>query len=222
MNAYDLHVREESRDTNSFTDLCTVAYNLGFSGIAVEMNNTHQVMPSDVNLSILRRTTLSPKNAARLRMIVEKQRKQVDLYAVHGRTKPISLAAAIVPSVDLLMLRDLNDFTAFDSQVARALAKHEKPVEVCLRGLMILSGAERSRLMRGMASAMSYLSHANCTLILTSGATTCYGIRSPRDLAALSYLANISEDLSLKGIFENPKALVEHLSKTRNSKARGQ
>jgi ribonuclease P/MRP protein subunit RPP1 len=218
MNAYDLHVQEESRDTNTFKELCTVARNLGYSGLAVEMNNAHYTIPSDIPLSILQRVTFSPKSATRLRMVAKKQRKQVDLFAVHGRTKPISLAAAIVPSVDLVMLRDLSDFSAFDSQVARALAKHEKPVEVCLRGLMIQSGADRSRLMRGMASAMSCLSHANCELILTSGATTCYGIRSPRDLAALSYLANVSEDLALKGIFANPKALVERLLKTQMSK----
>lgn len=218
MRAYDLHVQEKSQDMNTLKDLCTVAYNLGFSGLAVETRTALPIKPLDVQFSIFRRATLSPRSAARLRIIVEKRRKQVDLFAIHGRTKPISLAAAVVPSVDLVMLRDLSDFTAFDSQVARTLAKQEKPVEVCLRGLIILSGADRSRLMRAMASAMACLSRANCTLILASGATTRYGIRSPRDLAALGYLANIPEDMAIKGVYDNPNTLVECLSRTKDSK----
>ncbi|MFX1562906.1 MAG: RNase P subunit p30 family protein [Promethearchaeota archaeon] len=218
MRAYDLHIQEESRDIKALRKLCTIARDLGFSGIAVETRNTLPIQSLDTQLSIFRRYTLSPRSAARLRIIVEKRRKHFDLFAVHGKTKPISLAAAIVPNVDLVMLRELSDFAAFDSQVARTLAKENKPVEVCLRGLIILSGADRSRLMRVMASAMANLIRAKCTLILTSGATKRYGIRSPRDLAALSYLANIPEHIASAGVYENTNNLVEQLTRTQDSK----
>jgi RNase P/RNase MRP subunit p30 len=218
MRAYDLHVQEESQNMNKIKGLCSFANALGFSGLAIETSNSLPLGHLDEHFLMFRRITLSPKNAARLRFIVKKRRKLADIFAIHGRTKPISLAAAIIPAVDLVMLRDHGDFVTVDSQVARVLAKQEKPVEICLRGLLSLSGPNRSRLMRAMASAVSCLLRADCLFILTSGAKTRYGIRSPRDLAALSYFANIPEDAALKGIYDNPSALVERLLKTRDSK----
>jgi RNase P/RNase MRP subunit p30 len=111
----------------------------------------------------------------------------------------------------MLMLRDLSDFAAFDSQVGRALAKVNKPVEVCLGGLLQTSGSQRSRLMRSMAGATNAVVRTGCPLLLTSGASTSSGLRAPRDLAALAYLADIPEDLAELGVYDVPAALIEQL-----------
>lgn len=212
MRAYDLHIRAaNSSNDQTFHALCVSARELGFAGLAVETSAPLTTTPADSGFRLYRRATLSLPNAARLRMLTEQLRTRTDILVVHCRSKPLGLTAAAAPAVDMLMLRDQSDFTAFDSQVGRALAKANKPVEVCLSGLLQSSGSGRSRLMRSMAGATSAMVRAGCSLVLTSGANTQSGLRAPRDLAALAYLADIPEDLAELGVYDVPAALVEQL-----------
>jgi ribonuclease P/MRP protein subunit RPP1 len=212
MRAYDLYVRAANSSTDpTFQALCATARELGFAGLAVETSASLATMPANSDFPLYRRTTLSLPNAARLRMLTEQWRTRTDILVVHCRSKQLGLTAAAAPAVDMLMLRDLTDFPAFDSQVGRALAKANKPVEVCLCGLLQSSGSQRSRLMRSMAAATSAIVHAGCRLVLTSGASTSSGLRAPRDLAALAYLADIPEDLAELGVYDVPAGLIEPL-----------
>jgi ribonuclease P/MRP protein subunit RPP1 len=212
MRAYDLHVRTANSSADpTFHALCATAQELGFAGLAVESSASLTAKPANSDFPLYRRTTLSLPNAARLRMLTEQWRTRTDILVVHCRSKPLGLTAAAAPAVDMVMLRDLTDFPTFDSQVGRALAKANKPVEVCLSGLLQSSGSQRSRLMRSMASAASAIVRAGCPLVLTSGATTSSGLRAPRDLAALAYLASIPEDLAELGVHDVPAGLIEQL-----------
>ena len=212
MRAYDLHVRAANSSTDpTFHALCATAHELGFAGLAVETPTALTTKPASPDVPLYRRTTLSLPNAARLRMLTEQWRTRTDILVVHCRTKPLGLTAAAAPAVDLLMLRDLTDFAAFDSQVGRALAKANKPIEVCLSGFLQTSGSQRSRLMRSMAGATSAIVRAGCRLVLTSGASTSSGLRAPRDLAALAYLAAIPEDLAELGVYDVPAGLIEQV-----------
>jgi ribonuclease P/MRP protein subunit RPP1 len=219
MRAYDLHVRAANSSTDpTLQALCSTARELGFTGLAVETSASLTAKPANSDFPLYRRTTLSLPNAARLRMLAEQWRTRTDILVVHCRSKPLGLTAAAAPAVDMLMLRDLTDFPAFDSQVGRALARANKPVEVCLGGLLQSSGSQRSRLMRSMASATGAIVRAGCPLVLTSGASTSSGLRAPRDLAALAYLADIPEDLAELGVYDVPAGLIEQLQ-ARNSGA---
>jgi RNase P/RNase MRP subunit p30 len=187
------------------------ARELGFAGLAVESSTELTAMAADSKVQLYRRATISLPNAARLRILTEQLRTRTDILVVQCRSKPLGLTAAVASMVDMLMLRDLNDFAAFDSQVGRALAKVNKPVEVCLSGLLQNSGPQRSRLMRSMAGATSAIARAGCAVVLTSGASTSLGLRSPRDLAALAYLAGFAEDLAELGVSDAPSMLIEQV-----------
>lgn len=212
MELYDLHVRlKYPQEPKKLKIIINVAQALGYAGIAVDSLNNPSKKEHEAGFSLIRRKTMSLRNATRLRLRAEKIRRQTDLLVIHGRTKPIWLAAATVPAVDMVMLSNLDDFGVVDSQVARAMAAAQKPIEVCLHGLLIEKGPMRSRLMRAMRSALQFLVRARCQLVLTSGAPTACFLRSPRDLAALSYLANIPEDIAIAGVLHNPTNLVTPL-----------
>lgn len=220
MDAYDLHVHvAKSRGVKELEKICKLAMELGFTGLAVE---TPLSLPEDLaqELLLLRRVTLSLPNAARLHSLATQQQRRADLLAVHGRTKTICMSAAKASSVDLITLRDLGDFNIFNSRIAHTLAKQGKPVEICLSGLLLFHGSRRSRMMHSMAQTMEHVLHAGCPLILTSGATDPYGLRSPRDLAALALLAGVPEDLAKKGVYDIPAALVTRLM-SRQANCRG-
>ncbi len=218
MCAYDLHVRfNPQNNEREFTTLQKIATKLGFVGLAIDSPKPFTIENMHKPLVIIHRLTISPRSAGRLRFHVNKQLKLADLIVIHGRSKPIWLTAAEIPTVQMIMLRDIDDFTVIDSQVARAMANHNKPVEVCLHQLLTLTGSIRSRLMRVMRSALNHLVRANCSLILTSGAANPCELRAPKDLEALSYLASVPEDFAKNAMNLEPTKLVSQISVHRES-----
>ena len=214
MRTFDLHVRFNPRDNDKkLESLVAMAQDLTFGGLALDSSTPLPQDLIDRPLKLIHRQTLTPRSAARLKQYIGKNRRQTEILVIHSRTKPIWLATAEVPLVDMIMIRDMEDFTVIDSQIARTMAAHMKPIEVCLNGLLTFHGPPRSKLIRAMTSAMNHLVRAKCSLILTSGATNQWELRAPRDLAALGYLINIPENLAKTAIFNNP---LDLLSKTRN------
>jgi RNase P/RNase MRP subunit p30 len=228
MSAYDFHIRLPPQTDNAeFQLLRNVVATLGFAGLAIEASKALTDDSVNDELRIFRRVTLAPRSATRLRTLVKKKAKDADLLVIHGRSKPIWLAAAGISAVHMVMVKEIEDFMVFDSQVARAMANHDKPVEVCLHKLLVLKGAVRSRLMRVMNSAMDHLVRADCRLILTSGASGPCELRSPQDLEALSYLASVPENIAKTAMNQGSKDLASTIqgsigarsgSKTRREK----
>jgi RNase P/RNase MRP subunit p30 len=213
MQAYDLHIRLKPPSTKTMLQMvCDMAQVLGFSGIAVESTSPLPDVKVAKGFALLHRMTLVLRSATRLRKIAERHRRETNLLVIHGRTKPICLAAALVPAIDMVMVQEMQDFALIDSQVARALAKTHKPLEVCLQRLIRFSGSVRSRLMRVMSKALATVIRAKCPIIFTSGAQHSYQLRAPRDLAAISYFADFSEDLANAAIFDTPASLVSSLN----------
>lgn len=209
MAFYDFHVRlTHSTIAASIGRMCTIARELGYSGLAVE---TPTRLPEDLceSLRLYRRLTLSLPNASRLKLHAKKNRNRTDLLVIQGHTKPICLAAAAASAVDMIMLHHIEDFETVDSLVARTISANKKHVEVCLGGLLQSSGPSRSRLMRSMATAVDKLVRAKCAIIVTSGATAPLELRAPRDLMALTFLANIPEEVAKQSMYNNAAVLAE-------------
>ncbi|MFW9830664.1 MAG: RNase P subunit p30 family protein [Candidatus Thorarchaeota archaeon] len=217
MPTYDLHVRfTQPEHPTNYVKLFEIAHQLGYTGLALESSTP---LPKELlaeSVQILQRLTISPRSATRLKARAEKLRRQSDLLVVHGRTKPIWLAAAEITVVDIIMLRDFQDFVAVDSQVARAMSSNNKPIELCLHQLLSSKGSNRSRLIRAMRTALEFLVRSKCPLVLTSGANHVCGLRAPRDLAALCYLASVPEEVAKEAILQEPMKLVSTIHARRN------
>ena len=218
MRTYDLHIRlSPQRNEVEFNRLQTFAAKLDYKGLVIDAPKSVAVKKTENLLEVFHRMTLSPRSAARLKFQVNKQCKQTDLFVIQGRSKPIWLAAAEIPNVHMVMLKDIEDFMVVDSQVARAMTKRNKPVEICLNKLLTISGSLRSRLMRVMSTALEHLVRAKCTLILTSGAHHLCELRSPKDLEALSFLASVPEEIAKNAMHQNPIALISHLQASKTT-----
>jgi len=222
MRTYDLHIRlNHLKNEMEFTRLQDLAITLGYAGLALESPKPLTAQNSNKSLELYHRLTLSPRSAARLRVKVRNQVKHADLLVIHGRSKPIWLAAADLPSVHMVMIKDIEDFLVIDSQVARTMANQNKPIELCLHNLLIHTGSIRSRLMRVMSTALEQLIRAKCSLILTSGASNLCELRAPKDLEALSYLASVPEDLAKKAMSHGPIDLVTQIQTSREAVSSG-
>lgn len=219
MRTFDLNIRLPTQKQDAYLkQLYQLEYELGFAGIALDSFQPSLEIPTDTKVRIIPRITLNPRSAARLRQHATHLRKQTELLVLRGRTKPLCLAATEIPAIDMVMLTDIEDFMVIDSQIARALAINSKPVEICLHELLSLTGSLRSRLMRAMGLAIMLLTRANCSLVLTSGASNLWEVRAPSDLVALSYLAGLPEDLAKLAMFHEPLAVLSRtMSKTETS-----
>jgi RNase P/RNase MRP subunit p30 len=223
MAAYDFHIRTTPQGKNGeLKRLQNIAASLGFAGLALESPKALTAEKLHASLTIFHRVTLAPRSAARLRIHVNKHGKDVDLFVIHGRSKPVLLAAAEIPAIHMVMIRDIEDFMVIDSQIARAMANQNMPVEICLHGLLVQKGAIRSRLMRVMSMAMDHLERANCPLILTSGAHHMCELRSPQDLEALSYLASVPENLAKKAMNQTSTELVSRIQESQGNRSSAQ
>ena len=212
MRTYDLHVRFQAKNTEMEIDhLLKQASTLGFAGLAIDSPQPISTENRPETLELFHRLTFTPRSASRLRFHVNNHLKQVDLLVIHGRTKPIWLAAAQIPNVHMIMLKEIEDFLVIDSQVARTVAKQDKIIEICLHKFLTHTGSLRSRLMRVMHTALNDIIRADCTLILTSGASNSLELRAPKDLEALSYLASIPEETAKKAMNQGPRDLVSSL-----------
>lgn len=212
MRTYDLHVRLPPKDPEiELVRLLKHATTLGFTGIALDSSKPFSPAIIPESLEVLQRFTFSPRSASRLRFHVNKHLEQVDLLVIHGRTKPIWLAAAQIPAVHMIMLKDIEDFLVIDSQIARTMAQQNKPIELCLHNLLTHTGSLRSRLMRVMSTALDHIIRADCYLILTSGASHSCELRAPKDLEALSYLASVPEETAKNAMNQRPWDLVSSL-----------
>ena len=212
MRIYDLHVQLPVKNGEMEVDrLLKQASTLGFAGFAVDSPQPVSTENKPETFEVLHRFTFTPRSASRLRFHVNKYLKQVDLLVIHGRTKPIWLAAAQIPDVHMIMLKDIEDFLVIDSQVARMVVKQDKLIEICLHKLLTHTGSLRSRLMRAMDTALSHIIRADGKLILTSGASNSLELRAPKDLEALSYLASIPEETAKNAMNEGPRALVSSI-----------
>ncbi len=219
MRTYDLHVRLPSKNTEMEVDrLLKQVSTLGFDGLAIDSLKPFSIKNCPESLELLHRFTFSPRSASRLRFHVNKHLKQVDLLIIHGRTKPIWLAAAQIPDVHMILLKEIEDFQVIDSQVARTIAKHGKPIEICLHRLLTHTGSLRSRLIRVMHTALDHIVRADCKLILTSGATHSCELRASKDLEALSYLASVPEETAKMAMNQGPRDLVSSLQPSRGQK----
>ncbi len=221
MRIYDLHVHFNQQENGvSFATLLRLAKELGYSGLAIESTKP---LPSEFaqgSIEVLHRLTLTPRSATRLRSLVNRYRKYTDLLVIQGRTKPIWMAAAEISSLDMVMLKDIDDFSVIDSQIARTMTAKDLFVEVCLHELLSLSGPPRSRLMRVMHTALTHLVRASCSIILTSGARHHWELRAPKDLEALSFLASLPEASAKEAIRSRPTNLLDKLlHKTHSSPA---
>ncbi|MFX1566606.1 MAG: RNase P subunit p30 family protein [Promethearchaeota archaeon] len=219
MRTYDLHIRFDSHENEEeLIQIKQMATQLGYLGIALESPQRIQPDEKFPSLDILHRMTLFPRSAAHLRVRVKKHAQQTDLLVIHGRSKLIWHVAAEIPSIHMVMLNDVEDYLTVDSKVARIMANHDKPVELCLHNLLKLTGSFRSRLMRVMHTAIDHLERANCPFIFTSGASHSFELRAPKELEALSYLASVSEESAKIAMHETPTTLVTLIQKTQEAK----
>jgi ribonuclease P/MRP protein subunit RPP1 len=191
-----------------------MAVHLGYGGLCIYSHPDLEIKSSESpasigdKLKIFRGMELRVSRASKLHGLVGKYRKEADIIAVHGGTEAINRAAVENPGVDIL-----NDpFTARDSGINHILAKSAAENGVALSfdvgPLIRQKGGKRISVLSGLRQNLMLVRKFNVPVILTTGATSAYGLRAPREVMALAGLFGMTPEEARGALSTVPDGII--------------
>jgi len=214
----DLNLRVSLRDSVLAEKMIKKASTLGYSyvGIPLPANVQSEIVSklrqlcADVGIDFITRVNLVPKKPGELLSQLRGFRRKFELVSVACLSKPVARQAAKDRRVDLISFPSLDFrkrfFDVAEAELAsNALASFE--IEMC--PLLSSAGFERIRLLSNLRKEVAIAEKFSIPVIISSGATNKFFMRTPRDFAAFSCLFDISPSSALSALSENPLVIVK-------------
>ncbi len=179
---YDLYIHPIPDTLDSITCLANVAKRYGYSGIAV-INSTAKVLdmvnkPED--FSIFSGIEISSK-PSKLREEIKKKKRKEDILIARGYDEEFIRAAAETEGFDILMQP-----AKFNNVLAKAAGDNSIALGFDMGQVISTRGEARIRELIIMRTNLRHARKYDLKMVLTSGGTLHYDIRSPREMAALA------------------------------------
>jgi RNase P/RNase MRP subunit p30 len=107
--------------------------------------------------------------------------------------------------------RDLMDqrSSGVDDIISRLLAEHTTAVEFNLSSLLGTYGMLRAQVMGRMSQNILLCRKYGVPMVLSSGAVDRWGLRAPRDLAAVGRVLGMTDSESKKAVSTTPQKLIQ-------------
>jgi ribonuclease P/MRP protein subunit RPP1 len=161
------------------------------------------------NMDISSRIDLLPPTPAKLLTDLSRYRKMFDVIGVLCQSKLVARQAAKDHRVDLLNFPFNHKRCAFDSAEAELASRSNTALEIDTAQLV---KAKPQSLLYNLIQVRRAIENAkryDIPIVVSSGATSVYDIRSPRDLASLMQLINLSGEQALNSISKIPVSIVQ-------------
>ncbi|MBI5347664.1 MAG: hypothetical protein HZB66_03565 [Candidatus Aenigmarchaeota archaeon] len=214
MVIYDLHMHSrQSIGENSTEEMAQMAKRLGIDGIGVcrffgTKADLVWEIPAD-DIDFVKVIILKPKTAGELEKLAAAVRNNAEVVAVYGGNYDINRAACENSMVDVLFHPELgrND-SGLDHICARAAAENNVAIEINFREIAESYKKHRAYVLSFIRRNIRLCQKYGVPVITTSGAHTKWGLRSGRELAAVSHLLGIELSASLETVSAVPEAIV--------------
>ncbi|MCJ7478786.1 MAG: amidohydrolase family protein [Candidatus Nanohaloarchaeota archaeon QJJ-7] len=217
---YDLDIQSElSSGDDSIQELADRAKKLGFDGLAVsdyvaeekDIERTAQAIegaeaPLDLHLG----AKLRPEDPEDLKDMLRRFRERVEVVVVHGGDAEVNRAASSDSRVDVLAHpeRDRTD-SGLDHVIARQAAENNVAVQLNLRQLLETYGKVRMHVLSHMRRNVRLCEHFGAPLIASSGASSVWHLRAPRELSAFPRILGLDLKESFGTVAEVPERVLE-------------
>ncbi|UCD96670.1 MAG: hypothetical protein JSV35_01055 [Candidatus Bathyarchaeota archaeon] len=214
----DLNLRPALHQEGQWNELISKAVTLGFNVVAVSLPmSVNKKIASQIReecqikqLDFVSRIDLNPKSSPELLKQLQRYRWRFVILAVDCTKKAIARTAARDHRVDLLSFPSLDSrFRFFDQAEARLASQSNSALEIEIGMLLSVSGSYRARFLRSLRKEVAIAQKFGVPIILSSGATDPYMMRSPQDLACLSLLFGMLKESGLDAVSVAPGNLVE-------------
>lgn len=220
MKSYaDLNLRPR-KNTEEAKTMLRIAADIGYSKVAVsfspevgkeEIKRT-RALCSHVGLDMVTRVDLQPESSGALLKALGNLRGRFEIIAVHCTTKDVSRQAARDRRVDLLNYPHADPTKRrlyFDHQEAALARKTLCALEIDAYSILNSDPVQKAKALGAMQKETALAIKSDVPIVISSGATNRYGLRTPRDLASLLTLVEIDSDSTLQAVSEIPVRIVE-------------
>jgi len=212
----DLHLYppvEEADLTRIFNKYAKLGYDL--VGVSLPINVTKSRIQQlrrighHEGLDLATRLDLVPRSVQDLTYILRRTRYKFEIISVTCVSKPVSRQAAKDRRVDLISYRPYSRDRFFDTSTAKFASEALAAFEVNMAPLLSEKGIRRAKIISNLRREVRTARKFNLRIVISSGSTNEYSIRTPQDFAALSTLFDLTPQQSLKAISEVPIDLIE-------------
>jgi len=213
----DLHLRPSIRDLNQLEKMIGKSYELGYRLVGIPLppdatQNTISMLRkicSDAGIDFVTRVDLTPKKSQELLMELRRLRRKFEVISVTCDSKPVARQAAKDRRVDLLSFPTDSRKRFFDQAEAELASQALASLEIDMAPLLLLRGELRTRLFSRLRREVEIAEKFNVPIVVSSGATDEYLLRTPHDFAAFATLFDLAKPLGLRALSGNPLGIVK-------------
>lgn len=212
----DLNLRPLIRDIDQVETMVNKSSELGYHcvGISIPQGAKRKEIRmlekicNDVGIDLATRVDLFPKTPRELLSNLRRVRRRFEVVSVICASKPVARQAAKDRRVDLLLFPTDSRKRFFDLAEAKLASGVSASLEITTEPLLLLRGISKIRLLSCLRREAKIAKKFNVPIVVSSGATTEYLLRTPQDNAALTTLFDLTLPHRLCAISENPKAII--------------
>jgi RNase P/RNase MRP subunit p30 len=212
----DLHLCADLNNLEQASRVVDKASRLGYGAVAIPLQKSVDMQMQgmrnvcrDLRVDLVSRVDLRPRSPDELLRDLRRYRRQFEIVAVLCDSKPVARQAAKDRRVDLLNFPQI-DFRRrfFDLAEAELASQGLACLEMDMRPLLMLEGAERIRLLSSMRREAVTAADFHVPIVVSSGVSDAMLVRKPMELAALSSLFGLPGNLAADAVSANPSAII--------------
>jgi len=214
----DLRLRPSINDPDQVERMVSKSSELGYELISIPLPpniprdkvDQLQRICSDAKIDFVSRVDFAPKTPGELLHDLRRFRRKFEVVSVTCTSKHVARQAAKDRRVDLVSFPTTDIYKRFfDHAEAELASRALSGLEIEVAPLLSLSGSSRTRLLSRLRREVAIAKRFNVPVVISSGATNEYLMRSPHDYAALATLFDMPLPYALRALSEDPLAIVE-------------
>jgi ribonuclease P/MRP protein subunit RPP1 len=212
MGFYDLHVHTSlSIGENTVEEMAEMAKKLGLSGIGIARYYAGRLdYPPEVEgIDIVNSIMIKPSNVGDFSSLIEKVRPKAEVLMVHGGDYDVNRAACENSAVDVLCHPELGrKDSGLDHICARAAHDNDVAIEVNFREVLESYKKNRVYVLSSMRKNIDLCRKYEVKIVTSSSAVTKWGLRSGRELAAITHLLGLEISKAIDTTSTIPESIV--------------
>lgn len=163
----------------------------------------------ETDIKVFRTVELVASNPSKLHGLVGKYRKKVDVLTVHGGEESINRAAVENPNVDILMHPSTPKGSGLNHVLAKSASDNDVAIGFDIDSLIMSRGGRRVHTFSHFRDQLLLSRKYDIQMVLTSNASSIFGMRAPREIIALACLFGMSKEEAISALSETPLEIVQ-------------
>lgn len=213
----DLGVDLRNMPLEDLKSMIDIACSMNFTALGVKLDakarkqdlELLKQLSREYGVDLAARIDLTPRSKTQLLRDLKESQGTFEVTAVHTVSEHLAKIAIRDDRVDLISIASKSSGAAFRPSIARLIAPTSKAVEFELSSLTLSKGQERIDLLSRMRRCVRLAKIFHVNVVISSGATDKYLLRSPMDQASIAHLIGMNLSTALDSLSIVPLSILE-------------